>query len=267
MRKVQFILAASFILLAPRCPAAQTEYSFRVYGGYGRVSYGDFNDLVASNNEGLLPGNERFSEIRWIPEFAGEVLYSPLPRVRVGVGAGIIAGSSDVSNSILFGDDAIRYGYEHAVRAYPILATVYYDVPVPGTFVSPRIFAGAGAYYSRITFDVSLDPEPDPPFESIESELTTWGFGFHGGGGVYIPVTPKIAVELDVRFRFAVLAGYEGMSRSDERGEWDVFLARGTLPDGHVFYGPCSVDEGDSFDEGEVSLNGIGFSVGASISF
>ena len=123
--------------------AATAGIGFRVTGGFSYIGYGDYNDLVEYMNNEYLPLLSiagTLDELHWVPEISGEALVSLFPRFDLGLGFGLISGKSS------FSIEPVGYRYEHAVRSYPITATLYAALPATIGFAKPYAFAGGGVY-------------------------------------------------------------------------------------------------------------------------
>jgi len=259
-----FVIVLAVAVAACAVPApVDAGFGFRLNGGLAYVTYSDFNDFVAHVNEKELPAlgvTGTLDNIHWVPEVNGEVLFSPLPMITVGVGAGIISGKSEFSYMI-FGVESI---YEHTLRAYPLAVTGYYDISVPGAAIDLYVQGGFAAIYSKITFDTKLTAGDDS--EGLDAELTTWGYELHGGGGVKFAIFPKVSIDLGVRGRWASLDGYEGTGTVIGEGDYDVFLAKEKTED-YFLYGPEQVEHRDQYEEASVDLTGFAVTLGVTVSF
>jgi len=262
MKAVLSVLAALTVAsLLPFGPAA-AGVGVRVTGGVGRISYGDFNDYVDNMNARMAAetlGVGTVDNIRWIPEFSGEVLYSFTPMMTAGLGVGILSGKSTFG--VRFADNS--YSFEHGMKAYPITGTVYVNLP-PLPFAKPYVFGGGGVYYSKITFHESVTAGPD--MVGYDAELTKWGFGLHGGAGLEIAIAPMVAADIGISGRYAKIRGFSGTATSSYGQTEDVFLAYYTS-DGAVTYGPELATEKGAYGEGEVDLSGFAVNLSVKVSF
>ncbi len=236
---------------------------FRVNGGLSYATYSDFNDYVKHVNEVELPAigvMGTLNDIHWVPEVNGEVLFSPVPKITIGAGAGFISGKSEFSYMIGF----IESKYKHTIKAYPLALTGYFDFSLPGASIDLYLQGGVAAVYSKITFDMKLTDGTNT--DGLDAELTTWGYELHGGGGVKLAIFPKVSIDLGIRARWADLTGYEGTGAVIGEGDYDVFLAKDT-EEGYVLYGPESVENNDQYEEGSVDLTGFAVTLGVTVSF
>jgi opacity protein-like surface antigen len=260
----RFVAAAlaALALLAGAVPAS-AGVGVRVSGGIGYVSYGDFNDFAAYiNDEVLAPEgvSGTVDAIHWIPEFSGEITIPLAPMLELGVGGGIVSGSSSFSFAV--GGNGLDY--KHTVKAYPFTATAYVRLPAL-PFAKPYAFAGAGAYYTKLTFEETV--EESGVSDGFTADLTTWGFGLHGGAGLTFAVSPKISIDLGVKARWASFSGFSGTATARDGTSTDVFLASYIdAVDGRVF-GPESTADAGTYPEGSVDLSGVAFMLAASVSF
>jgi hypothetical protein len=231
---------------------------FRVNGGYGYIRYGDYNDRIDYLNTEYFPSMSiagTLDDFHWIPEVSGEVLIPLLPRIDVGLGFGYLSGTRT------FSIEPVGYGYKHALEAYPITASVYVDLPAPFFVVHPYLFAGGGAYYSRIGFDYSTPSTAT----SFDTDLSAWGFGARAGAGLRLPVAPRLSVTFTITGRLASIHGFEGTKTWGGGRTEDVFLASGRDSGGVLIYEPRPVSDKSAFGEGKVDLGGVVFAVGVAL--
>jgi opacity protein-like surface antigen len=216
----------AFIFLAAH--GASAGIGVRVSGALSYISYGDFNDAADyANREGLWASGAsgEISAIHWIPEFGGEVIVPVIPRLSIGVGAGIMYGKSSYVLQTSLG----AYSYEHTVRAYPLTATAYVSLPML-PFARPYVYLGGGAYRTKLAFKESTSGQTGSGEAS--AELLKWGFGFHGGAGLSFDIVPTVQFELELKWRRAIVKGFEGERRNPDGTTTDVFLASYTDTDG-----------------------------------
>ncbi|MBU8922965.1 MAG: hypothetical protein KOO63_14200, partial [Bacteroidales bacterium] len=107
----------------------------RVYGGFSHISYSDYNDWVDQANEEIGIG-EKLDNIKWVPEFGGELFYPVSPMIEIGLGAGLMSGSSEYFVS--GGSSTINFNSK--IKAVPITANLYFRPSVPFTSMSPYLY-------------------------------------------------------------------------------------------------------------------------------
>ncbi len=261
----RFTGAAAFLafalLLAAR--GASAGIGVRASGGLSYVSYGDFNDAAEyANEEGLWASGAtgEVGAIHWIPEFSGEVVVSVVPRLSVGVGGGIIFGTS----SFVLQTGLGSYSYEHTMKAYPVTATAYLDLPAL-PFAKPYVCLGGGAYRASLTFEESASGGPSAGEAS--ADLRKWGFGFHAGAGLSFDIVPAVQFDLGLKYRRAVVKGFEGERLNPDGSSTEVFLASYRDADGNLNFAPESTADRNAFGEGSVDLSGFAFMLGFTVSF
>ena len=258
---IMFVAAAlaAFVMPAP----AEAGFGFRVNGGLAYVTYSDFNDYAKYMNDKELPligVTDKLDEIRWVPEINGEVLFSPVPAITIGAGAGMISGKSEFSFS--YADNG--YFYEHTVKAYPLSLNGYFDPPLTGIAIKPYLRGGIAAVYSKITFDVTLTA--GGVTDGLDAELTTWGFEMHGGGGLRFAIFPMVSIDLGVVGRWANLKGFEGTGTFVGEETSDLYLAKDESAE-YFLYGPEKVENRDEYEEASVDLSGMAVTIGVTVAF
>jgi opacity protein-like surface antigen len=255
------VLIAFVCLLAAN--GASAGIGVRVSGALSYVSYGDFNDAADyANREGLWASGAtgKVNAIHWIPEFGGEVIVPVIPLLSVGVGVGIVSGKSSYVLQTGLGS----YSYEHAMKAYPVTATAYVNLPML-PFAKPYLYLGGGAYRVKLTFEESTSSGSST--SEASAELQKWGFGLHGGAGLSFDIVPKVRFELGLKWRRAIVKGFEGTLRNPDGSSTDVFLAYHRDTDGNLNFAPESTADKDAFDEGSADLSGFAFTLGLAVSF
>lgn len=260
MKGLLSVISAVAIVVAA-AGVSEAGIGFRATGGYSHISYGDFNDYADEANE-ILAGTAKIDNISWIPELGGEFYYSITPMVEIGIGTGMVWGTSDYSISAGLNS----MSFEHKMKAFPINATVYFRPRVPFISMKPYIYGGGGRYYTKLDFDEYVKEVTIPYEERYTAELSSWGWGVHGGGGVEFSIVPSLSLDLGFKIRWASIGGFEGTA-TDLAGEtWDIFMAGYTDSDDNWHYEYRDVEEKDDYDEGKVDLTGytiyIGFKAG-----
>jgi len=268
MRRVNWMMAAALLGALLSAGPADAGVGFRVTGGISRIAYGDFNrfvdfvnDVIAETDTAAGSGPiGQIDHINWVPEASAELLYGIAPPVTVGVGAGIISGSSKFTFDV--GGNTLSF--RHQVKAYPFTATAYVNIPAPVPFAKPYAFLGGGLYYSKISFTTSVTSNDTTGVS--DAELTHWGLGVHGGAGFEFSFAPMVSIDLSVHGRYARIKGYRGTSTLNGAHPEDVFLAS-FVQAGDVNFGPEPVADLAKFQEGSVDLSGFGVSVAVKVAF
>jgi len=256
MKKFSSIAVMLLVSMVVYTCAAQAGVGVRVWGGIGHIGYGNYNDWVDAFNREMLAGSGySIDNMNWIPEFGGEVLFSAIPLLDIGVGASMMQSTSELSIS-----EGGEFSIEHKLKSYPITATAYFKPTLPLAFMKPVVYGGVGLYRTVLTWDYAETITP----ESWDAELSKWGFGMHGGVGMEISVMPMMSIDLGVRGRWAKMKGFEGTATHSVEGEMDVFLA---YDEGDLVYGPEDIENPENYDEGEVDLSGFGFILGLKLMF
>ncbi len=260
MKGLLSVISAVAIVTAA-AGVSEAGIGFRATGGYSHISYGDFNDWVDEVNESLASGGAgEIDNIKWVPEFGGEFYYSIVPMFEIGVGAGMMMGNSEYS--FTDGDESVEF--EHKIKAFPINANFYFKPNVPFSGMKPYLYAGGAMYYTKLDFGFKLANLSDEG--GYDAELSTWGFGIHGGGGMEFPIIPSLSLDVGFKIRWASIGGFEGTATDLEGETRDVFLAGFTDDEGNWSYGPAEASMEGEYDEGKVDLTGytiyIGFKAG-----
>ena len=242
---------------------ASAGIGIRVSGDLSYVSYGDFNDFAEYINTEVLAASGASGEIgaiHWVPELRGEIVLPIAPMLDLGIGAGIVMGKSEFS----FGAAGDRFDYEHTVKAYPVTATVYVDLPLL-PFARPYAFGGGGLYYTKLSFDNTVTVGGTTT--GFGAELTKWGFGLHGGAGLSFSLSPMVTFDIGAKGRWAKIAGFEGAATTTDGEVIDVFLASYVDDEGGLNFGPEATTDKGAYGEGAVDLSGFAFTLTLVVAF
>ncbi|MCD6380000.1 autotransporter outer membrane beta-barrel domain-containing protein [bacterium] len=260
-RFVGIMVFISMVISAP----AVSDTGVRLNVGLSHIAYGDYNDFIETVNKDLVPFGIELENLSWVPEVQGEVIYSPLPMMTVGFGVGMIYGSAELSSDLIG-------NFQHDVKAYPMTVTAYFKPSIPLMPVKPYVYAGAGMYYSKLTFSVNMD-QLGAGWES--TDLTKTGFGLHGGAGLEFSIAPMLSLQVGVQGRWAKIKGFKGTGTDIDGNKVDVFLISDDEVEVEIqgstvtvpAYGPWDAVDKDKYDEGTLDLTGYGFIVGLKLSF
>ncbi len=255
MKGLAAVIAAAAIVAT--AGSSEAGIGFRATGGLSHISYGDFNDWVDESNVSLA-GTGEIDNMTWIPELSGEFYYSIGPMFELGAGAGMMWGKSDYS----FTEGSDFVNYEHKMKAVPINATVYFRPSVPMAGIKPYLYGGGAMYYTKLDFLLNISDEA-----GIDAELSAWGFGFHGGGGMEFSIIPSLSFDLGFKVRWASIDGFEGTATDFEGESKDVYLAGYTDNEGHWHYTPELATHKGEYDEGKVDLTGYTIYIGLKAGF
>jgi len=264
MKKLSSVVAILLVSMFVYAGAAHAGVGVRITGPVSYIGYGNWNDFADFLNDEAIPElgfSQKIDNINWVPEFGGEILVSPMPVLDIGLGAGMLLKTADLSISV--GGETMSFS--HKLRAYPFTLTGYVKPPLPFGFAKPFVYGGVGLYYTKLIFEEGYSGVGGD--YSYEAELTKTGFGLHGGAGLEFSVFPMVSIDIGIKARWAKIKGFEGTASDSEGEEEDVFLMFDEDDDGNPMYGPESVDYQDEIDEGEVDLSGFGFVLGIKVMF
>ena len=264
MKRFSSLIAIALASIFVCTGMAHAGIGVRVTGPVSYISYGNWNDFADFLNDEAIPElgfSQTIDNINWVPEFGGEILVSPIPILDIGLGAGMMLKTADISVSAA----GETLTFTHKLRAYPFTLTGYLEPPLPFGFAKPFVYGGVGLYYTKLIFEESYVGSLDD--YSYEAELTKTGFGLHGGAGLEFSVFPMVSIDIGVKARWAKIKGFEGTATDSEGAEEDVFLVFDEDIEGNPLYGPESVDYQGELDEGEVDLSGFGFVFGVKVMF
>jgi opacity protein-like surface antigen len=258
------IAVCSCIIVALFAAHPARGIDVRVTGGYTHVAYGDFNDFADGINAIIAADPEisgEFGNINWIPEIGAELSMPLMHRLSLSAGAGLLWGTSEFT----FSSGGAILSFEHAIKAYPLTAALYAEIPAPFAFAKPYAYAGGGAYYTKLTFEERAGAGGD--ITGYDADLTSWGFGMHGGLGLAVSVTPLVSIDFGFKGRYVKIKHFEGTATSTEGETVDVVLGFYEGEGGYMVYGPVGAAYAGAVDQGTVDLTGYAITAGVNVSF
>ncbi len=256
------VVSCAAVALCAAQPAS--AFGIRVTGGFAHVAYGDFNDFADGINDLIARDPDitgELGDIRWIPELGAEVTAALTPLFSLGAGAGMLRGSSEFT----FSSGGATLSFEHTVAAYPFTGTLYAEIPASLGFAKPYAFAGGGAYYTKLAFAERVGSLGD--VVGYDADLSSWGYGLHGGAGISVAVAPRVAVDIGFKGRYVKVSHFEGTATSTKGETIDVVLGFYEGEEGYMVYGPLNAGDYGAVDEGVVDLSGYAITLGVNISF
>ena len=245
MKKFSSVVAILLVSIFVYAGPAHAGIGVRITGPVSYISYGNWNDFADFLNDEALPElglSQKIDKINWVPEFGGEILISPVPILDVGLGAGMMLKTADISVSA--GTETMSFS--HKLRVYPFTLTGYLKPSLPLGFAKPFFYGGVGLYYTKLIFEEGYSGIGTD--YSYEAELTKTGFGLHGGAGLEFSVFPKVSIDIGVKARWAKIKGFEGTASDSEGQEEDVFLMFDKDEVGELMYGPESIEYQDEIE-------------------
>jgi len=269
-------------------------FKFKLTGGYGTISVGDYNtygedmekflDDYSSLIEQLgwsVSREGEFKKMNWGLEFEGEAILT-LGTFGIGGGFGYLRRGKETEMSISVSEAGFTMGgtIKPTFSIISLHSSFYFFVPIPPP-LNIYLYAGPALYRGKITSTMTeYERETGWVDWSEESELeaTATSFGFHGGVGLEIDIASNIAFFIEGKGRYAKLSGWEGEVTYTERengGSWTESL------DGTIYFYEeemlpgrwySTVEMDDSKPSGawarnveEFSVNLTGFSLRAGI--
>jgi len=176
-----------------------------------------------------------WKQLTFLPDFRIEVLVNVGERFGIGLGTSYLGFTSkgeysldhDSSGTEWWGDWTYKYTNDYTVSykltAVPISLNFYYFFPLDG--IRMYVYAGPSYYFGSLTYDLGLIYDEEygetPTFDwdfaySYEGEqaytekTSCKGFGFQGGFGLEIPLTPNLSFGIEATGRFANLNNWKG---------------------------------------------------------
>ena len=170
MKKV--LISCGLVLAFSTFAFGQTGITAKGFGSYGLLLSPKIEELEIEGEE-LTKGGI---------SFGGQVLYDISDKIAVGAELGYLAIWKDEFTDPFFGKF-----FEIGLSAIPILGIIQANFPSTG--VTPYIQAGAGIFSIKAKAQVL----------GYVAEETTSEFGVTAGGGIGIPVAPKVNLDLGAK--------------------------------------------------------------------
>lgn len=210
-------------------------FKFKLTGGYGTISVGDYNtygedsekfmddyaSLLQQWNPGLSITQEgEFKKMNWGLEFEGEAILT-LGTFGIGGGFGYLRRGKETEMSISASEVGFSVGgsIEPRFSIISLHSSFYFFVPTPPP-IGIYVYAGPALYRGKITSTL-IEYERETGWydwsEEAEIEATATSFGFHGGVGVEIDIASNIAFFIEGKGKFGKLSGWEGEVTYTER--------------------------------------------------
>lgn len=224
MKRISIISATMLFTVFTLTGMSQAkDFSFKLTGGYGTATVGDYNsfgesfDALFDNLAALGPTKQgEFEKLRWGFEYEGEIIFKLPAGLGIGVGVGYIQRSNEstmgVSDPIL---GSISIITAPDFTAIPVSLNAYYFTPgaVPLKFY---VYGGIGYYFGKIKNNFRIEMSPPDFWDQTEGELKDQGIGFHGGAGLEFDLVPKISLFVEGRARYGKLTSWEGDETSQD---------------------------------------------------
>ena len=236
---------------------SQPKFSLKLVGGVSSMEGGDLNEAIKDYNrlyadyDALgFPASFDLDELRWIPNFKGELVISLSSNFAIGIGTEYLSktnkGAARINYSEVtdYPDETYSYEFDNkddfsvSIKATPILLNFYYFFPTRGK-ITAFIYAGVAYYFASFEQTDVYDYDSEDAYESsiwadwisTYSYSGTWkenakddSFGFQGGLGFEFDFTSRIALVAEISGRIANFKNWSGDRSDDWRIEaswWD----------------------------------------------
>ena len=266
------------------------KFSFKISGGLGSTSGGDFNAVPDGLNalvEDLVPffGLTKTGELenpKWGLDFEGELLFSLSENFGVGLGVGYQRRSKETSLELAL-EPLTRntITWEPELTIIPINLSGYYFFPI-GSKMSAFLKAGIGYYFAKVylklreeyTSFLGLEGWNEDEFEAKDS-----GFGFHGGLGIEYNLTGTISLYAEGMGRYMKITDwqFEGTTTYDSgviKGSGTLWYLEEFVEAIGKYYPGLQISEQKPTDpvyrnvkKAEIDFSGFSFRVGIRIRF
>jgi len=211
-----FLLTLSLAIAPGR---AEAGLAIRIFGGPGYQNIGDLNnglkglsDSFAYYGAGLgYSAAGTYDPIHTEMNFGGDIIFQFSPNIGIGFGSGFlrVARTSELKLTAptpALHDEVFKFSPE--VTVIPIRAGLFFFLPL-GSRLQISLNAG-GEYYLASISSVVLDDYPGWWWGEREDEARGQGFGFRGGLGLEIRLSPGLSLILEGQGRLGKVKELNG---------------------------------------------------------
>lgn len=193
-----------------------TGFSIKINGGANFLMGGDYNKIITDANAdpNILgypaTGSGELKQLTMGWNFGAEFILNFTDEIGLGLGVGYITASNDSTLTSTIGIVSLSSNYKPSASVIPITLNFHYFLPLGDAFKF-HFTAGPGLYLSTFEFDahfISTLLATDYTETFTPSSLAV--FGFQGGLGFEIAVSPSVSLCVDALGRMANISGLKG---------------------------------------------------------
>jgi len=236
---------------------SQPKLSLKLVGGVSSMEGGDLNEAIKDYNRryadyDVLGPSASFDldELRWIPNFKGELIINLSSNFAIGIGIEYLSKTNKGTAQINYRgvtyrpDETLSYEFDNkddfsvSIKATPILLNFYYFFPIGGK-ITAFLSAGGAYYFARCkqtnVYDYDYEYASESPIYidwiDTNSSSGTWkenakadSLGLQGGLGFEFDFTSRIALVAEITGRIVNFKNLLGDRTDDWRYEesyWD----------------------------------------------
>ncbi len=217
---ILLFLTILFIFSIQSSIQAKAPFSFRLSGGFGMISGGDFNAFIDSQNALFedtasllgLTKEGKFKKINWGPDLEAELIFHLNDNLAIGLGAGYILRKKDSKTTLKY--ESIYYNlteFQPEISVIPIKLSALYFRRI---FSKTKLFVrgGIGLYLGKMDYSMDMD-ETILGFNYIvktTGKVTANSIGIHGGMGLEYDLKKNISIFFEGKARYAKLKNWKG---------------------------------------------------------
>jgi opacity protein-like surface antigen len=238
----KLIISGAILLLLSLPIYSNIKFSFKLSGGAASLFGGDLNGTIKENHKRFADYNNigisaslDHDELKWMPEFNGELIFHFTPKFAIGIGVGYLSKTTKGESLIDYYYSYWNY-YEEAMsldasanhsymlRAVPITLNLYYFAQLSKS-ISVFFSGGIGYYLGEAEYEESYDASLVESwwdmfyFESrdeltangtISEKVSATAVGFQGGIGFQFNFSRNFGVLTEITGRFVNFKNWEG---------------------------------------------------------
>jgi len=191
-------------------------FGIKLFGNFGKfVGQNDVNKQLDGWNQLLNESAKRsgfgvsgeISPLGYSPSFGGELIFSFLPRLAIGLGAEYLRFTEPSTKKLTSEGGSLDITLEPKISAVPITLSLYYNLPIGGFL---KVVAGVGAGYYLGKYSNSLHQTRGDEQITLLYESNKNTIGAHANLNFELNIGRTMALVFGVSGRFAVLKNLLG---------------------------------------------------------
>lgn len=224
MKKALLGIVLCLILAVVAFPAS---FSLKLNGGVDYLLGGDYNKIVEGENGYWgVTGSDAMTKLNWGLDFGAEFIVSLSDSLGLGLGVGFISATQSSNLTYRYSTGSTTEHWNPSNTAIPITLNAHLFLPL-GPLLKLHVTAGPGLYLYSYKWDMKTTTSAGGYDWNYSFKAdSVAAFGFQGGLGLELALSPAISLTMDIQGR---LANFSGL-----KGPWTV---TGQYSPGHPFSG------------------------------
>lgn len=221
--KILPVLFGFFLIAALAVPVRGEKWTFRLSGGAGWFSGGDFNAYLDWANSKTGPAvNRSYNPVHGGLDAGIEVVHWISPAWGIGLGADFLRVARP-NNQIVYdyGDTSSHYIHDTIARCGPVHLNLHYLINA-GHRLGCDLRAGLAYIWAdwsdQYTYQVMTSSNIPTYTYRQEDKASASGFGFHLGAMLSWKITGFFSTVGEILFRWSPIHGFSGTKTYPDQG-------------------------------------------------